>query len=64
MSNVLEGLLPYETGTFAISHADQPSTTCGFGSELSGSRHGVGVAVWPKSTRQRTYAIGYARHGA
>jgi hypothetical protein len=25
--------LPYQTGTFAISRADQPSTTCGFGSE-------------------------------
>jgi hypothetical protein len=25
--------LPYGTGTFAISHADQPAITCGFGSE-------------------------------
>ena len=25
--------LPYGTGTFAISHADDPAATCGFGSD-------------------------------
>jgi len=30
--------LPYGTGTFAIAHAEQPGTTCGFGSDRIGGR--------------------------